>query len=68
MASLKAGKEALISKQYTEAIAILSEYCHEHLDPEHQTYTQAQMWLSSAYQRSGRADKAIADLFTKLMP
>ncbi len=60
MASLKAGKEALISKRYTEAIAILSEYCHEHLDPEHQTYTQAQMWLSSAYQRSGRADKAIA--------
>jgi Zn-dependent protease with chaperone function len=58
--SLKAGKEALLRKHYTEAIAILSEYSHGHPDPTAKDYLQAQIWIVTAYQRSGRADKAIA--------
>jgi Zn-dependent protease with chaperone function len=58
--SLKAGKEALLRKHYTEAIAILSEYSHGHPDPTARDYVQAQIWMVTAYQRSGRADKAIA--------
>ncbi|AFY68648.1 M48B family peptidase [Thalassoporum mexicanum PCC 7367] len=58
--SLKAGKEALLRKHYTEAIAILSEYSHGHPDPTAKDYIQAQIWIVTAYQRSGRADKAIA--------
>lgn len=63
--SLKAGKDALLNKRYTEAIAILMEYCqdrspqNQELAPERE-YIQAQMWLASAYQHTGRADKAIA--------
>jgi Zn-dependent protease with chaperone function len=58
--SLKAGKEALLRKHYTEAIAILSEYSQDHPDPIARDYLQAQIWIVTAYQRSGRADKAIA--------
>jgi Zn-dependent protease with chaperone function len=58
--SLKAAKEALLRKRYTEAIAILLEYCQDSPDPGAKEYIQAQMWLVSAYQRTGRADKAIA--------
>ena len=58
--SLKAGKEALLRKHYTEAIAILSEYSQEHDDPNSKTYVQAQIWMVSAYKKTGRADKAIA--------
>ncbi|CAN1209641.1 zinc metalloprotease HtpX [Tumidithrix helvetica PCC 7403] len=58
--SLKAGKEALLRKRYTEVIAILSEYCQGHPDRTAKDYIQAQMWMVKAYQKSGRADKAIA--------
>jgi Zn-dependent protease with chaperone function len=58
--SLKAGKEALLRKRYTEAIAILSEYCHDHPNHAAKDFIQAQMWMVKAHQKSGRADKAIA--------
>jgi Zn-dependent protease with chaperone function len=58
--SLKAAKEALLRKRYTEAIAILLEYSQDATDRNAQEYIQAQMWLVSAYQKTGRADKAIA--------
>jgi Zn-dependent protease with chaperone function len=58
--SLKAGKEALLRKRYTEAIALLSEYCHGHPDHTAKGFIQAQMWMVKAYQKTGRADKAIA--------
>ena len=58
--SLKAGKEALLRKHYTEAIAILAEYSRDHADPTAKDYVQAQIWLVSAYKKTGRADKAIA--------
>ncbi len=58
--SLKAGKEALLRKHYTEAIAILTEYSRDHEDPTAKDYVQAQIWLVSAYKKIGRADKAIA--------
>jgi Zn-dependent protease with chaperone function len=57
--SLKAAKEALLQKNYTEAIALLLEYGEGHPDPHSKDYVQAQMWLVSAYQRTGRADRAI---------
>jgi len=57
--SLKAGKEALLRKRYTESIALLLEYCDGHPNRKAKDYIQAQMLLVSAYQRSGRADKAI---------
>jgi Tetratricopeptide repeat len=58
--SLKAGKAALLRKHYTEAIAILSEYSQECTDRTSKDYVQAQIWLVSAYKKTGRADKAIA--------
>jgi tetratricopeptide (TPR) repeat protein len=58
--SLKAGKEALLRKHYTEAIAILTEYSRESNDLTSKDYVQAQIWLVSAYKKTGRADKAIA--------
>ena len=58
--SLKAGKEALLRKHYTEAIAILTEYSQESPDKNSKEYIQAQIWLISAYKKTGRADKAIA--------
>lgn len=58
--SLKAGKAALLRKHYTEAIAILTEYCQESTDQTSKNYVQAQIWLVSAYKKIGRADKAIA--------
>ncbi|TYQ28160.1 M48 family metalloprotease [Pseudanabaena sp. UWO310] len=58
--SLKAGKEALLRKHYTEAIAILTEYSQESTDLTSKDYIQAQIWLVSAYKKTGRADKAIA--------
>jgi len=58
--SLKAGKEALLRKHYTEAIAILTEYSQESTDQTSPDYVQAQIWLVSAYKKTGRADKAIA--------
>ena len=58
--SLKAGKEALLRKHYTEAIAILTEYSQESTDKNSKEYIQAQIWLISAYKKTGRADKAIA--------
>lgn len=58
--SLKAGKEALLRKRYTEAIAILTEYSRESTDKNSKDYVQAQIWLVSAYKKTGRADKAIA--------
>ncbi len=58
--SLKAAKEALTHKKYTEAIAILSAYCQAYSQQaQGQDYIQAQMWLVSAYQNIGRADKAV---------
>ncbi|MCY7331059.1 MAG: zinc metalloprotease HtpX [Pseudanabaena sp. CAN_BIN31] len=60
MMSLKAGKEALLRKRYTEAIAILTEYSRESTDKNSKDYVQAQIWLVSAYKKTGRADKAIA--------
>jgi len=62
MMSLQAGKDALVNKRYTEAIAILSKYCQdqEQNQSQERDYIQAQMWLVSAYQRVGRSDKAIA--------
>ncbi len=57
--SLKAGKEALLRKNYTEAIAILREYTKDHPDITATDYTQAQMLLVRAYQGVGRPDKAI---------
>jgi Zn-dependent protease with chaperone function len=57
--SLKAGKEALLRKHYTEAILILTEYSQDHSDPRAKDYVQAQIWLVSAYKKTGRADKAI---------
>jgi len=57
--SLKAGKEALLRKHYTEAIAILTEYCQTSFDKISKDYVQAQIWLVSAYKKTGRADKAI---------
>jgi len=57
--SLKAAKEALVRRRYTEAIALLTAYCAE--SPETTPGTiEAQMLLVSAYQKIGRADKAIA--------
>jgi Zn-dependent protease with chaperone function len=58
--SLKAGKAALLRKHYTEAIAILTEYSQESTDQTSKDYVQAQIWLVSAYKKTGRADKAIA--------
>lgn len=58
--SLKAAKEALLRKHYTEAIAILTEYSRDHDDPTAKDYVQSQIWLVSAYKKIGRADKAIA--------
>ncbi len=58
--SLKAGKEALLRKHYTEAIAILTEYSQTSPDRTSKDYVQAQIWLVSAYKKTGRADKAIA--------
>ena len=58
--SLKAGKEALLRKHYTEAIALLTEYSQQHPDPNAKDCVQAQIWLISAYKKTGRADKAIA--------
>ena len=58
--SLKAGKAALLRKNYTEAIAILTEYSQDHKDLTSKNYVQAQIWLVSAYKKTGRADKAIA--------
>ncbi|MBD2178551.1 M48 family metalloprotease [Pseudanabaena sp. FACHB-1998] len=58
--SLKAGKEALLRKHYTEAIAILSEYSQDSSSTKSKDYVQAQIWLVSAYKKTGRADKAIA--------
>jgi Zn-dependent protease with chaperone function len=60
MMSLKAGKESLLRKRYTEAIAILTEYGRESIDKTSKDYVQAQIWLVSAYKKTGRADKAIA--------
>jgi Zn-dependent protease with chaperone function len=57
--SLKAAKEALLRKHYTEAIDLLLRYS-QGVDRQSQKYVQAQMWLVSAYKRTGRADKAIA--------
>ncbi|MFN7715102.1 MAG: M48 family metalloprotease [Pseudanabaenaceae cyanobacterium] len=57
--SLKAGKEALLRKHYAEAIALLHEYCADHPDPTAKDYVQAQIWLVSAYKKTGRADKSI---------
>lgn len=48
--SLKAGKEALLRKHYTEAIAILREYTKDHPDITAKDYIQAQMLLVRAYQ------------------
>jgi hypothetical protein len=42
--SLKAVKEALLRKRYTEAIAILLEYSQDATDRTTQEYIQAQMW------------------------
>ena len=58
--SLKAGKEALLRKHYTEAIAILTEYAQSSRDRQSKDYVQSQIWLISAYKKTGRADKAIA--------
>ncbi|NUN65680.1 M48 family metalloprotease [Pseudanabaena biceps] len=58
--SLKAGKAALLRKHYTEAIAILTEYCQTSTNSNDKNYVQAQIWLVSAYKKTGRADKAIA--------
>ena len=58
--SLKAGKEALLRKHYTEAIAILTEYAQTSRDRQSKDYIQSQIWLISAYKKTGRADKAIA--------
>ena len=58
--SLKAGKEALLRKHYTDAIAILTEYSQDSNDLTSKDYVQAQIWLVSAYKKTGRADKAIA--------
>ena len=58
--SLKAAKEALLRKHYTEAIAILTEYSQANTDQTSKDYVQAQIWLVSAYKKTGRADKAIA--------
>jgi Zn-dependent protease with chaperone function len=58
--SLKAGKEALLRKHYTEAIAILTEYSQESTNKTSKEYIQAQIWLISAYKKTGRADKAIS--------
>ena len=49
--SLKAGKEALLRKHYTEAIAILTEYSQESTDKTSKEYIQAQIWLISAYKK-----------------
>ncbi len=57
--SLKAGKEALLRKHYTEAIALLREYIQDHPDIRAKDYIQAQMFLVRAYQGVGRPDKAI---------
>ncbi|MFN3927933.1 MAG: M48 family metalloprotease [Pseudanabaenaceae cyanobacterium] len=58
--SLKSAKEALLRKHYTEAIALLQDYCRSHPDPEAPDYIQAQMLLVRAYQGVGRADKAVS--------
>ncbi len=58
--SLKAAKEALLRKRYTEAIAMLIDYCRESRDRTSKDHVQAQIWLVSAYKKTGRADKAIA--------
>ena len=58
--SLKAAKEALLRKHYTEAIAILTDYCRTSRDRTSKDHVQAQIWLVSAYKKTGRADKAIA--------
>ncbi|MGQ9865799.1 MAG: M48 family metalloprotease, partial [Pseudanabaenaceae cyanobacterium] len=57
--SLKAAKEALVRRRYTEAIALLTAYCAESTALDAGTI-EAQMLLVSAYQKIGRADKAIA--------
>ncbi|MFQ3679978.1 MAG: Zn-dependent protease with chaperone function, partial [Pseudanabaenaceae cyanobacterium] len=56
--SLKAAKEALVRRRYTEAIALLTAYCTE--APGAAARVEAQMLLVSAYPKIGRADKAIA--------
>ncbi len=56
--SLKLAKDCLQRKRFTEAIALLEAYCKEHPDPQAPDYYQAQMWLVTAWHRSGRPDKA----------
>lgn len=58
--SLQAAKQALLQHNYTEAIALLQAYCEDDPQPYSDNFQQAQMWLVSAYQRTGRTDRAIA--------
>lgn len=58
--SLRVAKEYLQRKRYTEAIALLQAYCQDHPDPHAPDFLQAQMWLVTAWHRSGQLDKARA--------
>lgn len=58
--SLKVAKEYLQRKRFTEAIALLQAYCQDHPDPQAPDFLQAQMWLVTAWHRSGQLDKAKA--------
>ncbi len=56
--SLKVAKEYLQRKRFSEAIPLLEGYCQGHPDPLAQDFLQAQMWLITAWHRSGRPDRA----------
>ncbi len=56
--SLKLAKDCLQRKRFTEAIALLEAYCQGHPEPLSQDFLQAQMWLVTAWHRSGRPDQA----------
>lgn len=57
---LQAGHDALRQERYIEAIELLEEYCIDCQDPRSQEYLQAQMWLVTAYYRSGQNSQAKA--------
>lgn len=56
---LKQGHQALREERYSEAIAILEEFCHSFNHPQTQEQFQGIMWLIKAYEGDDQLEKAI---------
>lgn len=56
----QAGNMAIKQRCYVEAIPLLEEYLEVSPDNNSQDYSQVQMWLVKAYQRTGNLEKAQA--------